>query len=195
MENTNIMNINPAPVAPATVNPAPVFYSDKDTVKAAVKAVKIPAAARGNLWNARNAFRDYILSLRAGINNTVLFDRAADLFHDVIMTVHGLDIPGAVIMSDLFATVLSNPTNKKTYKKDVKVAKSFAAFIRGYAVNHYGNDFIFEETKNPGEKKPAAPRKKKTEAEKLADRKTATVSFLKSMTDEERAELLAMLAA
>jgi len=201
MENTNVMNTNPAPVAPATVNPAPVFYSNKDVVKAAVKnasGIKFTAKTKADMWKARNLFKDFVLSLHAGgVLNPVLFEQAASLFHDIILSVHGLDIPGGVIVSDLLAALVSASVNKKTFKKDTKIAGpgAFTSFVKGYAINQYGNDFAFTEQKNPNEKKPAAPRKKKTEEEKLADRKTATVSFLKSMTDEERAELLAMLAA
>lgn len=176
MENNNIMNINPAPVAPAMetpVNPAPVYYANKNAVKEAIKAVKMPGSVRSDLWKARNMFRDFVLSLHAGgIFNPVLFDETSALFHKIILFVHGLDIPGGVIMSDLLAALVSASLNKKTLKKDTKIAGpgAFTSFVKGYAINQYGNDFAFTAGKNPDEKEKKESKPKKSAKEAAIDR-------------------------
>lgn len=154
--------------------------------------IKLTKKQKGAIWQARESFRKYYVTLRKGELDASTFDHAALQFESIMKDVHGIDVSGYTVLANLFSSVLTARKDKETGKKNARVPVSLNTFVKEYPSLYVGNEFICKDTKDPNA--TTTKRKPKTAEEKMADRKAATVAFLSQMNSDELAELLASLS-
>lgn len=108
----------------------------------------------------------------------------------LVKSVHQVDVSGADLLAEVLIRLVSFKTRKADGRKWVKFngIGSFNTWVKSFIVDGY--EVESNAGKDPSQRKPRAP---KTEEEKMASRKDATMNFLKSMSKEEREAFLLQL--